>query len=68
MAACKGGPETSCNFDYSGKMIEMMLLGLVAYRTGTALDYDPAAGKVTNSAAGEALLRAKYREGWSLVG
>lgn len=68
LAACKGGPQTSCNFDYAGKMIEMMLLGLVAYRTGTPLAYDPAAGKVTNNSAADALLRAKYRDGWPLVG
>lgn len=68
LAACKGGPEPACNFDYGGKLIEMMLLGLVAYRTGTVLDYDGAAGKVTNNATADALLRRKYREGWPMVG
>lgn len=68
LAACKGGPEPSCNFDYAGKMIEMMMLGLVAYRAGKKLDYDGKAGRVTNSPEGDALLRRKYREGWPLVG
>jgi len=68
IAACKGGPETACNFDYAGRMIEMMLLGLVAYRAGAAIQYDPAAGKVTNNPAADALLRCAYREGWSLKG
>ena len=68
IAACKGGPEASCNFDYSGKMVEMMMLGLVAYRAGTAITYDPATGKVTNSATADALIRRKYRDGWKLVG
>jgi hypothetical protein len=68
IAACKGGPETSCNFDYAGKMIEMMMLGLVAYRANAELVYDPAAGKVANNPAADALLRRKYREGWKLVG
>ena len=68
IAACKGGPEPCCNFDYAGKMIEMMMLGLVAYRAGTALTYDPAAGKVTNNAVADALIRRKYRDGWKLVG
>jgi predicted dehydrogenase len=30
--AAKGNMKTTCNFDYSGKMTETMLLGLVAYR------------------------------------
>jgi predicted dehydrogenase len=68
IAACKGGPETSCNFDYSGKMVETMMLGLVAYRAGTAITYDPATGKVTNSATADALIRRQYRDGWKLVG
>ena len=38
IAACKGGPEPSSNFDYGGKMIETMLLGLVAYREGWPID------------------------------
>jgi predicted dehydrogenase len=68
LAACKGGPQPSCNFDYSGKMIEMMMLGLIAYRSGSEIEYDPAAGKITNNAAADALIRSKYRDGWPLVG
>ncbi len=68
ISACKGGPETSCNFDYAGRMIEMMLLGLVAYRVGATVQYDPAAGKITNNPAADALIRRAYREGWTLKG
>ncbi len=66
--ACKGSLKTSCDFDYGGTMIEMMLLGLVAYRVGKKLDYDPVAGRVTNSDEANALLRRKYREGWTING
>lgn len=66
--ACKGNLKTSCDFDYGGTMIEMMLLGLVAYRVGKKLDYDPAAGRVKNSDEANALLSRKYREGWTLNG
>jgi len=66
--ACKGDLKTSCNFDYGGKLIEMMLLGLVAYRVGKKLDYDGAAGRVTNSSEGNDLLRREYRKGWTLDG
>jgi predicted dehydrogenase len=66
--ACKGDLKTACNFDYSGTMIEQMLLGLVAYRAGQKLDYDGAAGRVTNNADADKLLRRTYREGWTLNG
>jgi predicted dehydrogenase len=66
--ACKGDLKTSCDFEYAGNMIEMMLLGLVAYRAGKKLDYDGAAGKVTNDESANALLSRKYREGWTLNG
>jgi len=45
-----------------------MLLGLVAYRVGKKLDYDGAAGRVTNSPEANALLSRQYREGWTLNG
>lgn len=64
--ACKGGPEPDCNFDYAGKLIETMLLGLVAYRTGGKIEYKD--GKVTNSSKGQDLLSKAYREGWPLIG
>ena len=65
--ACKGGLKTSCNFDYAGKMIEMMLLGTVAYRVGKKLNYDGAKG-LTDNAEANALLQRTYRPGWSLNG
>ncbi len=66
--ACKTDLKTSCDFDYGGKLIEMMLLGLVAYRTGEKLEYDGDKGAVTNSAEGNALLSREYRQGWTLDG
>jgi len=66
--ACKGDLKTSCDFDYSGKLTEMMLLGLVAYRRGKKLDYDPAAGRVTNDPEANDLLKRQYRPGWTLNG
>ena len=65
--AAKGDLKTTCNFDYAGKMIEMMMLGLVAYRVGKELKYDGAAGKTDDAKANELLTR-KYREGWPLNG
>jgi len=66
--ACKTDLKTSCDFKYSGDAIEMMLLGLVAYRAGEKLEYDPKAGRITNNEAANAFLSRKYRDGWTLDG
>jgi hypothetical protein len=49
-------------------MIEKKKLGLVSYRVGKKLEYDGNAGRVTNSAEGNALLKRQYRKGWTLNG
>lgn len=66
--ACKGNLKTSCNFDYAGLMIEQMLLGLVAYRAGQRVEYDAAAGRITNLDSANQYLSKTYREGWTLNG
>ncbi|HBY63519.1 MAG TPA: hypothetical protein DEH78_27150 [Solibacterales bacterium] len=75
--ACKGksnsvvhgtSSKTHCDFDYSGSMIEQMLLGLVAHRAGKRLEYDGAAGRVTNMDEANDWLKRKYRDGWTLNG
>ncbi|HLB72851.1 MAG TPA: Gfo/Idh/MocA family oxidoreductase [Sedimentisphaerales bacterium] len=66
--ACKSDLKTHCDFDYGGTAIEMMLLGLVAYRVGKKLDYDGEKGRVTNSDQANDLLRRDYRPGWTLNG
>lgn len=67
--ACKNPSlQTACDFEYSGTMIETMLLGLVAYRVGKKLEYNAATGKVTNSSEANELLSRKYRDGWTLDG
>ncbi len=66
--ACKGDLKTSCDFDYSGTMIEQLLLGLVAFRVGKKIQYDGRTGRVTNNEAANALIGREYREGWTLDG
>ncbi len=66
--ACKGDLKTSCDFDYSGTLIEQMLLAHVSYRVGKKIEYDGAAGHVTNCDEANALLSRKYRPGWTLNG
>ena len=68
--ACKdpARKSTSCNFEYSSLMMEQQLLGLVAYRAGSKLQYDGATGQVTNNPKANELLRRTYRDGWKLNG
>jgi hypothetical protein len=66
--ACKGDLKTSCDADYSGRLIEQMLLGLVAYRVDKKIDYDGATGRVAHSAEANDLLKREYRQGWPLNG
>jgi len=49
-------------------MMEQMLLGLVAHQAGKRLEYDPVAGRVTNSSDANAMLKREYRPGWTLNG
>jgi predicted dehydrogenase len=65
--AAKGGRKASSNFDVSGPMTEVVLLGNVAIRTREKLYWDGAAMKVTNNVpAAEKYIRPPYRAGWSL--
>lgn len=67
--ACRSpSMKTACDFEYSGNMIEQLLLGLVAYRAGKKLDYDPASGRVTNSTEANDLLKRPYKSGWTING
>jgi hypothetical protein len=66
-AAIKGGPPAWSNYDYSGALNEMLMLGNVATQTsGADLEYDPLACKVVNNDKADGLLRRQYREGWTL--
>ena len=62
--AAKGKTETSCPFEYASRLTEVMLLGVVALRSGTKIHYDGEAMTITNSAAGNDALRRAYRAGW----
>lgn len=64
--AIKNDRPTTCNFDYSGRLAETVLLGPTAYRCGQKLEYDAAAMKASNCLEADAILRQPYREGWTL--
>jgi predicted dehydrogenase len=69
--ACKQGTPTESNFDFSGTLTEVVLLGSVAIRLGGELIgekllWDSANLKVPNVPQADALLHYEYRKGWSL--
>jgi hypothetical protein len=66
--ACKTDLKTDCDFDYAGRMIETLMLGLAAHRAGRELEYDATTGTVTNDTAANAFLKKEYRDGWVLNG
>lgn len=67
LRACKGGKAASSNFDYSGPLSEMVLMGNLAVRfPNRRLLWDGEKMEVTNDAEANAYVRRQYRQGWSL--
>jgi predicted dehydrogenase len=65
--ACKGGKPASSNFDYSGPLSEMVLMGNLAVRfPNKKLLWDGKNMQVTNDTDANTYVRQPYREGWSL--
>lgn len=65
--SCKDGNPASSNFDYSGPLSEMVLMGNLAVRfPNKELKWDGEQMKVTNDPDADSYVRRIYREGWSL--
>ena len=65
--ACKGGHVASSNFDYSGPLSEMVLMGNLAARfPDRKLLWDGAKMEVTNDKGANAYVRREYRKGFEL--
>jgi predicted dehydrogenase len=62
--AIRGTQKTTSPFEYSAKLTEIMLLGVVALNAGKKIQYDGAGMKITNVADSDALLKRAYRDGW----
>ncbi len=54
------------NFDYAGRLTETVLLGVVALKTGSKIDWDPSAFKARNCSAADQYIRRDYRKGFSI--
>jgi predicted dehydrogenase len=64
--ACKSGKRAGADFEYSALLTEICLLGNVAKRVDTRIEWDGPGMKVTNLPDAQKYIRAPYREGWTL--
>jgi hypothetical protein len=65
-AIAKAGPMPGSNFEYSVPLSEMVLLGVVAMRTGKRLEWDAKAGRITNEPALNKYVEISARDGWKV--
>ncbi|MBP5319679.1 MAG: Gfo/Idh/MocA family oxidoreductase [Kiritimatiellae bacterium] len=66
LTACKGGEKAGCDFEWASYITDFVLLGNLAIQTGKPVAFDPAAMRVTNNPAADALIRQPYHNGWKL--
>ena len=64
--ACKAGRAAGADFEYSGLLTEICLLGNVAKRMDSRIEWDGDNMKVTNLPEANKYIRTRYRRGWSL--
>ncbi len=64
--ACKAGKRAGADFEYSGLLTEICLLGNVAKRVDARIEWDGPNMKVTNLPEANKYVRTTYRDGWKL--
>jgi hypothetical protein len=65
--AIKGGPAASSNFEYGARLTEIVLLGVMALRSGRRIDWDAASMKARGFPEADALLHEPVRPGWEIA-
>jgi predicted dehydrogenase len=64
--ACKGGTPACANFEAVAQMVEIVLMGALALRSGEKLYWDGPARRCTNVASVNELVDPPCRKGWEL--
>jgi predicted dehydrogenase len=64
--AAKSGDPAGADFAYAGPLTETCLLGNVAKRLDTRIEWDAPNLRVTNLAEANRFVRTEYRKGWTL--
>ncbi len=64
--AIRGRSKTTSPFEYAGPLVETMLLGVVALRTGQGkqINFDGESGTITNISDANRYLKREPRKGW----
>jgi predicted dehydrogenase len=58
------GPEPGSNFKVAANLTEIILLGVLAQRFNTRIEWDTKAGRITNRPELNAFVKEQAREGW----
>ena len=66
IVGAKTGQQTSCNFDYAGKMTENIMAGIVSCRVKQKLEWDSENLRASNCPDADQFISKQYREGWGL--
>jgi predicted dehydrogenase len=62
-----GDPKKAMsNFEYAGRLTETVLLGVVALKTGTTIEWDAVAMKAKNVPSADQFIKREYRKGFSI--
>jgi len=65
LRAIKGaGPEPGSNFSYSAKLTEIILLGVLAQRFNTRIEWDARNARITNHPELNVFVKEPVRKGW----
>ncbi len=64
--ACKTGEPTTCGFEYSAQLTEAVLLGNLAFRTGSDIDWDSRRLKARGCREADSFIHHDYRRGWKI--
>jgi len=68
MDAIKGGPKCGSSFEYSARLTETSLLGVLAQRFGGKIVWDAKNMKITNRPELNAYIKEPVRKGWEDYG
>jgi predicted dehydrogenase len=64
--ACHGGPPAMSNFNYASRLTETMILGNLALRAGSRIEWDAKNQVVTNNPGANKFVKREYRAGYSV--
>ncbi|MCX7048809.1 MAG: Gfo/Idh/MocA family oxidoreductase [Candidatus Sumerlaeota bacterium] len=64
--ACKGGKPASGEFQYSARLTEIVLLGVLALRSGKRIEWDYDNLQAKGMPELDVLIQEPYRKGWEL--